>query len=333
MSRFDLPDGEIGGQISIDDYYADLPGRLFAVSKVFTRAKNEMSLAEQKVFVCALSELRFTEEAQSNIVTLDKKMVAAAIGINEDTRHMSAEVRGKVKDIWKHSGIHFANEDADMYEDGALITGIRICRGKINVIFNERYMSLFTGLSSHYITMWSRDIFRMTSKRSIDFYEYLREATTNPSGTSSVLIGVQGFKKMFDIPKEGEGSYMREKDGFDRAQFERRVVDPLCDDLKDCEMINLLIQPDGKYYVKEKQNGRVRGYRFFWTFSKRPGIATAKKTQEIREAIDKDPQVLKVARDIVEGKKNPKKKKTTFTDFEQRSYDYDELEAQLLRIT
>ena len=48
--------------------------------------------------------------------------------------------------------------------------------------------------------------------------------------------------------------------------------------------------------------------------------------------MEKDPAVLKVAKDIVNGKKKPKQKKTTFTDFEQRSYDYDELEARLLRM-
>ena len=306
------------------------------MSKVFTRAKNEMTLPEQKAFVLALSELKFTEEPekQSNIVTLDKKMVAAAIGISDDTRHMSIEVRNRIKDIWKHSGVHFSNEDADMYEDGALITGVRICRNKVNIIFNERYMSLFTGLSSHYITMWSRDIFRMTTKRSIDFYEYLREATTNPAGTSSVLIGVRGFKEMFGIPLEGVGSYMRSKErgGFNRAEFEKRVIDQLCNDLKDCEMIHLLLQPDGKYYVKEKQNGRVRGYRFFWTFSKYPGIAAAEEVHEIRQAIDADPQVLKVAKDIVDGKKKPGRKKNSFTDFQQRNTDFDDLERRLLQL-
>ena len=331
MGKYDLPDNEIGGQITIDEYFTDLPGRLLAVSNIFVHAKSEMSLAEQKTFVAALAELRFTEEAksQSNIVTLEKKMLAAAIGINPDVQHLSTEIRAKIKDIWKHSGIHFSKADAGLYEDGALITGVRISRNRVSIIFNERYMSLFTGLSENYITMWSKDIFSMTSKRSIDFYEYLREATTNPSGTSSVLIGVQGFKNMFDIPKAGKGSYMKPDGKFNRSEFENKVVNPLCEDLKNCEMIHLLLQSDGKYYVKEKRGGRVIGYRFFWTFSKYPRVATAEKAEEVRDAVDRDPQVLKVAKDIVDGKKKPKK--NSFSNFEQRDYDYDDLEAQLLR--
>ena len=138
MGRFDLPDCETSGQYSIDDYYDDLPGRLLAVSRVFTRAKNEMSLAEQKTFVYALSEMKFTDKDQSNVVVLDKKTLAKAIGISDDTRHLSVEIHNRIRDLWKHSGIHFSKEDADMYEDGALITSTGICRNMVSVIFNER---------------------------------------------------------------------------------------------------------------------------------------------------------------------------------------------------
>ena len=58
--------------------------------------------------------------------------------------------------------------------------------------------------------------------------------------------GIKALKEMFDIPKEGKGSYMRAKGGFDRSNFEKYVIDPLCDDLAKCKMIQLVIQPDGK---------------------------------------------------------------------------------------
>ena len=97
-------------------------------------------------------------------------------------------------------------------------------------------------------------------------------------------------------------------------------------------MINLVVQPDGNYYEKVKRGGRVDGYRFYWTFSAYPGVATAGEVAEIQERVDKDPRVLKVAKDIVEGEK--RKNRTgagnQFNNFEQNSYDFDQLEREIL---
>lgn len=327
--KYDTSDLEINGQISIEQLYSP-PERLFAVSRIFAKARKSMNLAEQKTFVYALSELRFTEEPKSLYVKLDKKVLANILGIHSDIDHLSVDLYNNVKELPRHSYIEINEKDLDLQSNGFVVTAITRFKNVLRIRFNEEYMGLFTGLEANYITMWSADIFKMTSRRTVCFYEYLRQCMDTRDTVHSVRISVRTFKELFDIPQSGEGSYMREKSGFNRSEFERRVIDPLCEDMKRCKMISLIVQPDGKYYVKEKVGKRVSGYRFFWEYSARPGIATAKKTQEIREAIDKDPQVLKVARDIVEGKKKPKQKKTTFTEFGQRNYDYDELERLLL---
>ena len=169
----------------------------------------------------------------------------------------------------------------------------------------------------------------MTSKRSVQFYEFLRSITDTRNKINNVALGVKALKEMFEIPKEGKGSYMRSKGGFDRANFEKKVIDPLCEDLKNCKMINLIIQSDGKLYEKVKRGNRVEGYRFYWTFSARPSVANAEKVREIQERVDKNPVILKIAKDIVDGEKKPKKKENFFNNFPQRQYDYDELEKKL----
>jgi hypothetical protein len=92
-------------------------------------------------------------------------------------------------------------------------------------------------------------------------------------------------------------------------------------------MINLVLQPNGNYYEKVKQNGRVVAYRFDWTYTSHPNVGTALEMQKVNTAIEKNPEILKVAKDIVNGTKRGKNK---FNDFESHAYDFDELEKELL---
>lgn len=199
-------------------------------------------------------------------------------------------------------------------------------KNRVRIKFEEEYLPLFAGLTTNYITMWASDLLNMTSIRTLKFYEYLRMRTYTTDSSHDVLIGVKEFKTIFDIPKTGEGSYTEKNGHFSRAHFERRVIDPLCEDMQHCKMIKLIMQPDGKYYVKEKQGSRVAGYRFFWDFSARPGIAAADEVKKIQERVDADPRVLKVAKDLVNGEKKSEKA----GGFEQRVYDYAALERAVL---
>ena len=261
MAKSQLDDGQIDGQLSIEDLYAP-PERLFAVSRIFARARKEMSLAEQKTFVYALSEFRFTENAKSNYVRLDKRTLANILGIHSDADHLSVDLFDNIKDMTAHSHIEIRERDLDLYASGFLITSVVSFKNIVRIRFNEDYLPLFTGLSKDYITMWSSDIFRMSTRRSVQFYEYLRQETDTREQVNTIGLGIKALKELFDIPKSGPGSYMREKGGLDRTQFERRVIMPLCDDLKKTRMIRLVLQPDGMPYQKIKRGNRVLGYRF-----------------------------------------------------------------------
>ena len=321
MAMIDRPDDQIEGQMSLDDLFQPTD-RLFAVSRVFARARKGMNLAEQKTFVYALSQLRFSETPKTNVVYMDKKTLGKIVGVNSDPDHLSINLYRTIQDLPKHSFIKIADRDLDFYDSGFIITRLTMLKNRVRVKFEEEYLRLFTGLSSNYITMWSTDIFRMNSKRSVQFYEYLRQITDPKKSENSVLLGIRAIKEMFEIPETGKGSYMRGKDGFDRANFEKRVLDPIAEDLQNCRMISLIVQPDGKLYEKVKRGNRIAGYRFYWTFTAYPAVASAEEVKQIQER----PEVLKVAKDILSGEK---KKKNQFTEFEQNQYDWDQLESEL----
>lgn len=333
MGQYDSFDStEVEGQLTFEDIL-DPPERMVAVSQIFARARKQMSLAEQKTFVLALSQIEWTKgpNEQSNVVCIDKKKLQAALGYKSDSTDISENMWREIKDLAPHSHIEIADRDKDIYESGMVITRIsrRNSWAYYRVKFEEDYFPLFTGLGSKYITLWSLDIFKMTTKRAVQFYELLRTMSyskyeTSPN-TFTYGFGVKYLKEMFDIPMTGEGSYMREKGGFDRTNFERRVLDPICADLTKTKMIQLVIQPDGKPYEKVHRGKRVAGYQITWTISHRPQVADASEVKEIAERVDKNPQVLKVAKDILNGEKKQKKSTTPngFNNFETCHDDFD----------
>ena len=336
MGKHDSFDYEIEGQMTIEDLFSP-PERMVAVSNIFARARKQMSLAEQKTFVLALSQLKWKKrpEEQSNIVHLDNKTLQNVLGYKSDNTDISQHIWDSIKLLAPHSYIEIADKDRELYTSGSVVATITKRRGTdyVRVKFEEDYFPLFTGLGNKYITMWSADIFQMTSKRSVQFYELLRQMSFDKyedgNDVYSYGWGIKALKEMFDIPKEGKGSYMRAKGGFDRSNFEKYVIDPLCDDLAKCKMIQLVIQPDGKFYEKVKNGNRVQGYRFYWTLSQRPAVAEAHEVKAIADRVDRNPQVLKIAKDILAGEKVKKKKpkKNGFNDFEQRDCDYSDLEV------
>lgn len=337
MNRNDQLDNGYEGQLTFDELLQP-PQKLFAVSRIFARARKEMTLAEQKTFVYVLTELRFTQPAETDVVYLDKKVLAQILNINvSDTDNLSINLYRQIKDLPKHSYVEIDEKDLELQSSGFMITAITRFKNMIRLRFNKEYLPLFTGLSTNYITMWSADIFRLTSTRTVQFYEYLRQVTDTRETINNVGLGIKALKEMFGIPKDGKGSYMGSDGHFNRTNFEKQVIQPLCDDLSKTRMITLLLQPDGKYYEKVKAGNRVQGYRFFWTFSAYPAVASASEVKELQDKVDSNPVILKVAKDIVAGsdqdrKQSRQQSKPTnnkFNNFTQRDYDFAELEKAL----
>lgn len=324
---------ECEGQMELQDYYPaepEIPEGIFAVGKIFARARKQMNLAEFKAFTYALTHIRFKEKKNSNKIHMNKKTLALIVGVNSDSDHLSQDLKRSIGNLPQNSFIVIEDEDKDFFESGVLVTSIRMYRNNAVITLNPDYMPLFERLEKDYITMWSGDIYSMRSERSIDFYEVLRLHTDTRLALNQATVGVKYMKELFNIPKEGKGSYMRAQGGFNRTEFERKVIDPICEDLARCRMINLTVQNGGKYYQKVKKNGRVIGYQFNWTYSSHPAVATAKEVAEINQ----DPQLLKIAKNALDGRQKPPKKANkndirAIHNHEQYTYDAD-FEAALL---
>lgn len=281
----------------------------FAVSKIFSRAKKQMNLAEWKTFAFALSTINFAGEA-SNKIQLNKRELANAIGITADSRHLSQNLKRSIGDMPLHSYIQIDSEDKEFYESGVVVTGLRMYRNLVTITINPDYMGMFSKCSSDYILMLSNDIYEMTSDKSPEFYEDLRLHSDTRRTADNPNNRLYTTKQLKDIFGLKESDYMRAKGGFNRSAFETKVLDVVCEDIRKSKLINLILQTDSKgkckYYEKVKKGGSVIGYRFYWTIN-----------NITRKKIETDSM-------------NIPNTKNQFNRFPQRSYDYADLEKALL---
>lgn len=325
------------GQITeIERLEAELPDQMVGVSKVFARAKKKMSIEEFKTFVYCLCRVRWTEPEMPKSVYLDKKTLAKMLKISTDPVNIARNLRLKIGDMVDHSIITFSSEDKKKWERGALVTRVAINEERVVVVdFNPRYAGLFCNLKKDFIMIWVTDIIKMNYERSFNLYEFLR-LHCDTRVTNARIFSIEQLRDIFDIPADGAGSYLRKDGRFDRHAFETKVLDPICADMLKCKMVQLVMQTDkgGNElpYRRVKEGRRLIGYELVWEVTDRPGISDAHEAQETKRLIEKNPKILKIARDAAAGVKrgSAATKKNQFTEMETNQYDFEALERELI---
>lgn len=306
---------------------------LIAISKTLARAKDGMSMQEKKLMAICLSKIEWKSVANNLEIWMDKKEIMELLGSTIDSSDQSVYLRKLAQETVRHSELHFSGKDKDEWEDMPLFTRRKSTKNQLMMELYQGAADLVQGLECEYITLFLRDILRFDSNidglRAYTLYEHLRMNSDNRR-TNTRIISTKEFKELFNIPKDGKGSYMRENGGFDRANFEKRVIEPVLKMLGACEHVVLHERgqkPNGEriYYTKIKKHGLVQGYELMYTINKYPRAIKPETIIDVQE----NPVDLKIAQDVKEGKKKPKKNK--FNNFEGRKYNFDNLESQLLK--
>ena len=330
-------------------YETEIKPNLFAVSRIFAEARKQMTLPEYQTLALALSRINWTGPCPDTLY-IDKKELAVYLGMQADADHLSQNLKRAVGLMPRHSFLEFNDWGKQFYVSGNFVRTVALFRNVVRIRLEDEFLGLFGNLDgkeevSKYVTMWSGDVQRMRTERSVLFYELLRENSDTRLLTQEGTVSVKKFKELFGIPKDGKGSYMREKGGFDRSKFEKRVIDPICEDLKDTRMIKLIVQPDGKYYEKVKKGNRVIAYRFMWIITTMPRVVSATEDQAVQERQIKNPGLMKIASDILTGEKRQyrqddhqagrshAKQKNQFVEMETNNYDFNALEEELLALS
>lgn len=241
----------------------DVKPSLFAVSRIFAECRKQMTVSEFKTLVFALSNIDWTSDCPDTLYC-DKKQLAKVIGITSDINHLSVDVNRSIGELPRHSFLKFRDKENGIYDNGNFVRRVTMLKNTVRIKLEKDYLQLFGNLDKNYITMWSGDIFNMTSERSILLYELLRNNSDTRLNINSGTISVAKFKEMYNIPKDGAGSYMTKEGHFARTHFEKYVINPACSELIKTEMVRLILQENGGYYEKIKRGNRVIAYKFYW---------------------------------------------------------------------
>ena len=180
-------------QITLEEYFkGEITPNLFGVSMIFTEARRKMTLKEYKAFTFALSKHDWTKPCPDTLY-LDKKELAAYLGIHSDEDHLSVDLMDEIGNMPTNSFLKFKDKDNDIYINGCFVGTIASFRNRVRIRLNSDYLPLFgalDGKESRYITMWSGDIAKMSNERSIRFYELLRGQSDSRITAQDGIIGV-----------------------------------------------------------------------------------------------------------------------------------------------
>lgn len=326
---------------------------MIAVGDEVLRATiNMSSLPARKLLCFALSHIKWSEGENNNIIILDKRDALDAMGISWDADHEKQVIKEMCAYLKKNTEIEFNGKDADNWETGNIVAFAKSLNSrKFSIEISKGMMDHFEKLGPDYgrrfFTLYLSDIIGFsndaTGARALSLYKLARQSV-RPDGTLQMTITTKQIKELFNIPKDGPGSYMRDEahGGFDRSKFESRVLDPVCCELKECKHVRLVMDEDAekKDYAKIKKNGRVVGYRFSFNYDAHPARTfTDQKIDEIADALRKDPRLAKIAEDVIKsngGMSTPKvshtprnrRKHTPADNCPRTSMNYEEMAEQ-----
>lgn len=305
--------------------------RLFAISKAFARSKDGMTMTEKKLCSIYLSKLEWKNLNNEREIWVDKSEIMEALGSVMDSTDQSTYLRKLAKNMVHHSEMHFQGSDRNEWEDIPLFTRRKSTKNKLMIELYEGAMPHLQNLSCDYITLFLADILHFPNTvegmRAYKLYEYLRLNSDTRRRECETILTTKKIKELFDIPYQGEGSYIRKDGSLDRKNFELRVLEPVLRILANCSHVVLFdFGKDQKgerlLYNKIKKHGMVEGYELMYSIN-----MTCKKIKpKTIIAMKESPQVAKVVQDLMNGEKKPRKK----TDIEKSDCDFEELEKRLL---
>ena len=240
-----------------------------AVSRSLAKTQINWSPEEKKLFIMCLTQINWAKGGNSNVIELDKREIIEALGIQIDAHLQSHYLREAFRKLARDSEVHWTDpNDKEIWSDDFLILGRRSTRGKIFVTVNPVFMPHLENLvkNTPYLTIWSTDVYGFKSRFSFALFEELRLRYDARYTTNYRTYSTKQLKDLFGL---GKDDYMRpkEKGGFNRNLFEKRVLDVAVSEINRTQMMQIL--PNGTNskgkplcYKKAKKNGFVTGYEF-----------------------------------------------------------------------
>lgn len=231
-----------------------------------------------------------------------------------DTHISNAELYGILKSInMKLLSIKCELENDDEIVQFVLFTDFTTNKKfewyKVGV--NEKFAFVLNELKANFTVFELKEFVSLKSKYSKNLYRLLKQFNK----TNWRKFEINDFKEKMGIPK----SYAPK-----RIMYE--IIRPSIEELK-----NIFLELQCDTCVARKKGSPIVGYEFRWKEAVNDDIPGQMKITDFLEdpniSQDEKNKTLKIANDIL-NKKPKKNKKTSYSN--QRTYDYDALEKELL---
>lgn len=259
-----------------------LKNQMVAISRQLARAQSKMNIHEKKLLVMCLTKIRWTRDDNSNMVELDKKEIADALGLAYD-KNLSYNLRKEFYNLAIHSEIHWTDpNDSSQWQDDFLITKRKSTRSKIQVWFNQDYMphlQNFLKEKMSFLTYWANDMYKFESKFAFALFEDLRYHYNTDYFTNEFDYTTKQLKELFGL---SASDYMhhdnkRNIDIFDRSNFEKRTIQRAVDEINKGEMMKIV------RWWKVKDGMDIKAYRFkyYMHLEQQPGAREREAQAEL----------------------------------------------------
>lgn len=243
-----------------------LKDQVVAITRNLAKAQINWTVEERKLFVMVLTQIRWSEGGNSNIVELKKKEILECLNLKINIHAQSTYIRKAFQKLARDSEVHWTDPvDRERWLDAPLILSRASERGKIFVEINPYFMPHFEELlkDKSFITMFSTDMYRFSSRFSYALFDELRLHYDSRMITNSRFYTTKELKKIFGLKKK---DYTRKDGSFKRFEFEQRTLDVAIKEINEGEMMSILPMDrkgeNWQFYKKHYENNKVQGYEF-----------------------------------------------------------------------
>lgn len=231
---------------------------------------------QKKLFILVLQGIKWMKYGNNNTIAIDNQEAARQLGWDkspETFRNIGAIMRKEFDYMTKNSGLSMQNPRTGKWHTGNLIYDSYGDTLTTYVILNPNFMVHLEALietqnltNMPFLSMIGHDVTDFKSSFAQPLFMNLRLQWDNTNAEyKTIKYTTKELKDMFSLTKEDymkKDSETGELTNFNRTAFETRVISRAIEDINCGETMKIFSWADGKFFQKEKLNGKIHYYVF-----------------------------------------------------------------------
>jgi hypothetical protein len=231
---------------------------------------------QKKLFILVLQEIDWMKSNNDTTIAIDNKAAALQLGwkkSSETFRNVGTVMRREFDYMTKHSGLSIQNPRTGKWHTGNLIYDAYGDTLTTYVKLNPNFMVHLESLietnsfaKTPYLALIGHDVTDFKSSFAEPLFMNLRYLWDDSNlEYKKVKFTTRELKTIFKMTIEDymkKDSETGELTQFNRTAFETRALIPAIEDINKGETMKILPWSNGKFFNKEKLNGKIHYYVF-----------------------------------------------------------------------